>query len=134
MRNLENINVDNLYNEIVGLIENAKRNVAVKVNSEMTFLYQNIGKDITENVLSNQKAEYGKSVISMLSQMLVVQYGKGFGRANIFRMIKFYEYFNDFEKVSTLQRKLTWSHFVELLQIQDELKREFYATMCANEF
>lgn len=39
MRNLENINVDNLYNEIVGLIENAKRNVAVKVNSEMTFLY-----------------------------------------------------------------------------------------------
>lgn len=28
---------------------------------------------------------------------------------------------------------MTWSHFVELLQIQDELKREFYATMCANE-
>jgi len=29
----------------------------------MTFLYWNIGKDITENVLKNQKAEYGKSVI-----------------------------------------------------------------------
>ena len=49
-------------------------------------------------------------------------------------MIKFYEYFNDFEKISTLSRNLSWSHFVELLQIQDKLKREFYATMCSNEY
>ena len=34
----------------------------------------------------------------------------------------------------TLSAKLSWSHFVELLQIQDKLKRDFYATMCANEF
>ena len=41
-------------------------NVAVKVNNEMTFLYWNIGKDITENVLNNQKAESGKSVIKKI--------------------------------------------------------------------
>ncbi len=134
MADLEKKNIDNLYNRIVELVENAKRNVAVKVNSEMTFLYWNIGKDITENVLSNQKSEYGKSVISVLSQKLVTKYGKGYGERNIFRMMKFYECFSDFEKLSTLSTKLTWSHFVELLQIQDELKREFYATMCANEF
>jgi predicted nuclease of restriction endonuclease-like (RecB) superfamily len=28
---------------------------------------------------------------------------------------------------------LTWSHFVELLPIEDELKRDFYAAMCRNE-
>ena len=49
-------------------------------------------------------------------------------------MMKFYEYFNDFEILSTMSRKLSWSHFVELLQVQDKLKREFYATMCSNEF
>ena len=49
-------------------------------------------------------------------------------------MLKFYEYFTDFEKFSTLSRKLSWSHFVELLQVQDKIKREFYATMCANEY
>ena len=113
LENIDNINIDDLYNRIVELIENAKRNVAVKVNNEMTFLYWNIGKD---------------------SQRLVIEYGRGYGERNIFRMLKFYDYFPDFEILSTLSTKLSWSHFVELLQIQDKLKREFYATMCANEF
>ncbi len=47
-------------------------------------------------------------------------------------MLKFYEYFTDIEKFSTLSRKLSWSHFVELLQISDKLKREFYTIMCAD--
>lgn len=134
LENVDNINIDDLYNRIVALIENAKRNVATKVNDEMTLLYWNIGKDITDNILNNQKAEYGKAVIRKLSQKLTIEYGRGYSRANLFRMLKFYEYFTDFEKFSTLSRKLSWSHFVELLQVQDKIKREFYATMCANEY
>lgn len=133
MNNLDNTNVENLYSIIVSLIENAKRNVAIKINSEMTFLYWNIGKYITENILDNKKAEYGKSIINKLSEKLVIEYGKGYSKANIFRMLKFYEYFTDIKKFSTLSRKLSWSHFVELLQISDKLKREFYTIMCANE-
>ena len=67
LENIDNINIDDLHNRIVTLIEKAKMNVAVKVNNEMTFLYWNIGKDVTENVLKNQKAKYGKSVIKKLS-------------------------------------------------------------------
>lgn len=134
LENVDNVNIDDLYNRIVTLIENAKRNVATKVNDEMTLLYWNIGKDITDNILNNQKAEYGKAVIKKLSQKLTIEYGRGYSRANLFRMLKFYEYFTDFEKFSTLSRKLSWSHFVELLQVQDKIKREFYATMCANEY
>ena len=48
-------------------------------------------------------------------------------------MIKFYQEFPDFEKVATLSQQLTWSHFVEILPIQDELKRDFYAAMCMQE-
>lgn len=132
--NIENINIDDLYNRIVVLIENAKKNVAAAVNNEMTLLYWNIGKDITDNVLNNQKAEYGKAVIKKLSQKLTSEYGRGYSRANLFRMLKTYEYFKDFETFSTLSRKLSWSHFVELLQVKDDLKRSFYATMCANEY
>lgn len=40
-------------------------------------------------------------------------------------MIKFYQEFPDFEKVATLSQQLMWSHFVEILPIQDELKRDF---------
>ena len=54
MNELEkNNNINNLYNKIVTLIEDAKRNVASNVNREMTLLYWKIGKDITENVLKN---------------------------------------------------------------------------------
>ena len=44
-------------------------------------------------------------------------------------MIKFYQEFPDFEKVATLSQQLTWSHFVEILPINDELKRDF---LCCN--
>ena len=57
MKDLDTLNIDDLYKRIVALIENARTNVAIKVNNEMTFLYWKIGKDITENVLNNQKAE-----------------------------------------------------------------------------
>jgi len=134
LENIDNIKIDDLYNRIVTLIESAKRNVAVTVNNEMTILYWNIGKYITANVLNNQKAEYGKAVIKKLSKKLVSEYGRGYGERNIFRMLKFYDYFPDFEILSTLSTKLSWSHFVELLQIPENLKRDFYATLCANEF
>ena len=87
------------------------------------LLYWNIGKDITDNVLKNKKAEYGNSVIKKLSQNLTLKYGRGYSRANLFRMIKFYEYFNDFEKFSTLSRKLSWSHFVKLLKIEYKMQK-----------
>ncbi len=126
-------NVDALYDKISILIENAKRNVAIKVSSELTILYWNIGKHIKENVLNQQKAEYGKEIIKQLSNKLTQKYGRGYSMKNIFRMLKFYEYFNNFEILSTLSTKLSWSHFCELLQIEDEIKRNFYTTICINE-
>ena len=33
----------------------------------------------------------------------------------------------------TLSHKLTWSHFVELIKIKDEVQLEFYITMCTTE-
>lgn len=133
MNELENTNMNKLYDKIVTLIEETKRNVVIRVNNEMTSLYWNIGKNVTENILKNKKAEYGKEIIKKLSNKLIVEYGKGYSRANLFRMIKFYEYFTDFEKISTMSRKLSWSHFVELIQISNKLKRDFYVTMCLNE-
>jgi hypothetical protein len=46
-------------------------------------------------------------------------------------MVKFYGYLPEGEMVATLSQPLSWSHFVELIKIEDELKREFYIRMCA---
>lgn len=48
-------------------------------------------------------------------------------------MIKFYEAFGDYKIVTTMSAQLTWSHLVELISIEDSLKREFYATISSNE-
>lgn len=133
LQSISNKDLENIYNKICERIKSAKVNIAIKVNNEITLLYWNIGKDITENVLDNEKPDYGKAVIESLSKKLLFEYGRGYSKANIFKMIKLYRYFSNFEIFLTLSRKLSWSHFVELIQIQDNVKREFYVTMCMNE-
>ena len=85
------------------------------------------------DVLNHTKATYGKGVIDEVSEKLTQEYGRGFNRTSIFRMVKFYQEFPDREKVATLSQQLTWSHFVELLPIEDDLKRDYYAAMCRSE-
>lgn len=128
-----NVEISSLYANIRNLIEATKSRVAIKVNSEITMLYYNIGKTIKEKVLKLDKPEYGKSIIKKLSEKLTQEYGNGYSKANIFRMIKLYECFSDFQIFSTVSRKLSWSHFVELIQIKEEIKRKFYLTMCIHE-
>ena len=52
-----------LFQSIAFLIQESKHRVAVAVNSELSFLYWNIGKTIRKEVLKERRAEYGKQVI-----------------------------------------------------------------------
>lgn len=99
----------------------------------MLSLYWRIGKRLTEELTGERKPEYGKRVVFEIGKRLSEEYGSAFDKAAISRMIKFYQEFPNYEKVATLSQQLTWSHFIEILPIQDELKREFYAVMCKNE-
>ena len=96
-------------------------------------MYWDIGRKLCIEVLGGEKASYGRTVVGEISAKLALEYGKGFEKLSVFKMIKFYQEFSDYQKVATLSQQLTWSHFVELLPIEDELKRDFYAAMCKNE-
>jgi len=65
-----------------------------------------------------------------VSRQLVLEYGNGFTDKNLHRMIQFAEVFPDMQIVVTLSRQLSWSHFVRLITLKDQLKRDFYAEMC----
>ena len=125
--------VDLIFTDISSLIYNAKNKTMKQVNISMISLYWEIGKKLTVDVLEGKKASYGKHIIGDLSDRLTAEYGKGFERSAVFKMVKFYQEFSEYEKVATLSQQLTWSHFVELLPIEDVLKRDFYAAMCKNE-
>lgn len=130
---ISNENIKLLYKEIVKAIDNSKRNVVKAINSEMVVLYWNIGRIIKTEILQSEKAEYGKSVINSLSNELTNEYGKGYSQANLFNMVRLYDTIQDFNILQTLSVKLTWSHLLKVITIEDDLKREFYTTMCINE-
>lgn len=124
---------NHVYNDINDLIRQKKFEVKNAVNDAMISLYWGIGKKLTEEITGVNKPEYGKKVVLEISNRLSVDYGEGFNRSAISRMINFYQEFPDYEKVATLSQQLTWSHFIEILPIKDKMKREFYAAMCKNE-
>ena len=119
-----------LFDEIRSLIEQTRSRVASTVNSALVLMNWHIGKRISDEVLKNKRAEYGKEIVVTLSQQLTGEYGKGFSRPNLFKMVQFAELFSDIEIVSSLTRQLTWTHFSEILTIKDQLSRDFYAEMC----
>jgi predicted nuclease of restriction endonuclease-like (RecB) superfamily len=121
---------DNITQDIVTLIQSAKGHVAREYNSTQVYLAWFIGKRIEDELLQHKRADYGEKLIESIAETLSQQYGSGYTRSSIFRMIKFYRYFSDERIVSTLSRQLSWSHFILICTMQDELKRTFYAEMC----
>lgn len=122
-----------LIADIRQLIESARGRVAVTVNAELTMLYWRIGQRIHKEMLRGKRAEYGEEILPTLSAKLTPMYGEGFKERNLARMIKFAEYFPIEKTVLTLSQQLSWSHFVEILAVRDQLAREFYAEMCRME-
>ena len=119
-----------LIGDIRSLIETARHNVAVTVNTGLTILYWQIGNRIRQDILKEKRADYGRKIVVTLSRQLTEDYGNNFNEKNLRRMIQFAEIFSDMEIVVTLSRQLSWSHFVAILPLKDDLQRDFYAEMC----
>ncbi len=122
-----------LLKDIVSLIEHSKKRVAASVNKEMTLLYWSIGKLISHSLLHDQRAEYGEKIVATLSQQLTVSYGKGYTKSALSRMINLYKAFPNDQIIATLSQQLSWSHFVEIIAVDDPLKRGFYMELTIKE-
>jgi hypothetical protein len=102
---LSTIVVDRLHGDIRTLIETARERTATAVNSAMVGLYWNIGKRFREDVLHEKRAAYGEAVVSTLSKLLIAEYGRGYSKPNLSRMMWLVEAFPDPEIVSTLSKQ-----------------------------
>ena len=127
MKKLEGTTV--LIKDLRGMIEQARGYVAQAIDSTLVMLYWRIGKRICQDILKHKRAGYGEEIVAALSQQLAADFGRGFSRQNLFKMIQFSEAFPNEEIVSTLSRQLGWSHFSEMLPLKEPLKQEFYAEM-----
>ncbi len=123
-----------LVKDLRQIIDEARNHVAATVNYELTMMYWHVGERINRDILGNERAAYGKQIVTQVATQLQAIYGsKGFDEKNIRRMIKFAALFSDIQIVAPLVRQLSWSHFLIVMPIKDELQREFYLTMAASE-
>lgn len=143
----------NLYSSVKHLIENAKSKIVRNINMTMIMTYFQIGEIIVEDEQSGRdRAEYSKETLKNLSKQLIEEFGRGYSVDNLQWMRKFYLMFqkrisqevnNASGKYETLSRisvqdpnyetpsrtsvfTLSWSHYIQLMKIEDENERNFY--------
>lgn len=121
--------MNHIFENIKELVIASRNKVYYTVNTEMLHLYWNIGKIIVDIQNGEERASYGDAVLEELSKKLTDEFGKGFSIINLRRMRKFYSLF---PIRSTLLNELSWSHYLSLIKIEEEGKRNFYLHECIN--
>ena len=124
-------NMDSLedsYHNIRGYVVEAQQQIYKSVNSAMVQAYWKIGKAIYETCGRNERATYGKQHLQIIAKRLTDEFGNGYSARNLNYMRRLYI---NFPILQTLSAKLSWSHYLQLLQITDSTVRAFYAEEAA---
>lgn len=120
--------IDNkIIDDIRIILEDARHKVSSVINTELLTAYWNIGKLLCEYEKSVGKNDE-KMLMSDLSKRLTTELGKGFSRSNLFNMKKFYLIYPAVQTLSGL----SWSHYCELLSVDDADARKFYENETIN--
>lgn len=142
---------NNFFQEVITIVKSSHQQLVSTVNQTLVTTYYEIGRKIVEEEQKgNERAEYGKYLIQLLSNRLTQEFGKGFSIRNLEQMRRFYQVFTIPQTVSaelenskseslsrifdikqktqtlTAQFKLSWSHYIFLSSMDDKLERNFY--------
>ncbi|MHA7864165.1 PDDEXK nuclease domain-containing protein [Flagellimonas marinaquae] len=126
------------FSQIVDLLQSARKNVVRTINQTMVQTYYEIGRMIVEEEQNGKnRAEYGKRLLRDLSKVLTTEFGKGFSVTNVQQMRSFYLTYqkqqtlsakskNENQQTTSVEFKLSWSHYLKPMRIDDESERKFY--------
>lgn len=121
---ITNPDYQGLVSQISEIYSQGQKQAVLAVNAHLVKTYWSIGHDIVEfEQKGSAKAEYGKNLLEKLSRDLSILHGKGFSHSNLKRMRQFYL---AYPIGAELPHQLSWTHWVELLKIDDPLERSFY--------
>ena len=67
------VSTRSLIQDLRQIIEQARGHVAATANYELTMMYWHIGERINREVLGNERADYGKQIVSAVSTQLQEQ-------------------------------------------------------------
>ncbi|MCX2472909.1 DUF1016 N-terminal domain-containing protein [Pedobacter sp. MC2016-05] len=108
------------------MLNKARNKIVNTVNQTMVLTYYEIGRMIVEDEQNGKdRADYGKKLLVILSNKLTQDFGKGFSETTIKQMRSFYIKYAKGQTVSD-KFKLSWSHYLKLMRIDDEKEINFY--------
>ena len=116
----------NYYNEIKEQLLNNEVYKKVKdysKNKNELETYYNVGKLIIEAQGGEKRAKYGDNLIKDYSKKLTIELGRGYTASALKRMRQFFVLQ---QKGATVSHQLSWSHYVELLKIDDINEINYY--------
>lgn len=122
-----------LFTDVCSIIDQTRNRIATYVNTEVCLTNWYVGKRIKEDVLYNQRAEYGKQILKNLSKRLIAHYGGGWGYEKLKHCVRSAYLFSEDEIRYAARTQLTWTHLRSLMGVKDSLERQFYAQMCSME-
>lgn len=115
-----------LFENIKNLIKESQNRIITTISNTMSLTYFEIGRMIVEEEQKGElRANYGKQIIKTLSIKLTKDFGQGFSMRNIEQMRQFYIAYSIPQTLSA-EFKLSWSHYLTLMRINDENERRFY--------
>jgi len=129
---------NHFIDEVKELLHKARQNTVKQVNHIMVLTYFEIGRKIVEEEQGGKtRADYGKKLLKELSKALTADFGRGFSIRNLEQMRQFYIVYSPSKKILTNTAlgkaqtlsalfKLSWSHYLKLMRIEDEAERNFY--------
>ena len=91
--------------------------------------YYNVGKLLIDAQGGEKRAKYGNHLIKEYSIKLTKELGKGYSTRTLKLMRKFYL----FQKGQTLSAQLTWSHYVDILSIENPNIIKYYLSIASNQ-
>lgn len=121
---------NNFIDDIRALINEARKQVVHTVNTVMVATYWEIGRRIVEEEQNGkERAEYGTYLIQNLSKVLTTEFGKGFDESNLRNMRLF---FKAFPIRDSLRHELSWTHYRQLIRVENAEARKFYLKEAAD--
>jgi predicted nuclease of restriction endonuclease-like (RecB) superfamily len=114
------------FDEVVQLVEAARRRAAHAVNVELIDLYWQVGAVLSRRIACDG---WGKGTVQALSvHVLRTQPGlRGFSPQNLWRMRQFFETYRDDAGLSKMARELSWSTNLHILSATKRAEeREYY--------
>jgi len=126
-----NIQTDNndLFVDLKQIVCQSKKKMAQSINQGLTMTYWEVGKRINKDILEFKRAEYGKKTLKVLSDLLTVEYGRGWSVKQLLHCLRIAETFPKIENISAVGRQLGWTQIKTIMYLESELKRDFYMQM-----